>query len=110
MSICVRCGVYSRALFQDGLTRVSVNGEVCNIDRTGVMVVRPPADVFVTGLGEFSDGLATVLGLDHRFGFMDKTGTVAMLAPSSGDASEGRSFHVAWAYIDKSGNIVWQQE
>ena len=98
--------------FHDGLAQVVLDGQAGYIDQTGAVVVQPPEGVFVTGLGDFSEGLATALSLDYKIGYIDKTGAM-VIEPQFKTAcafSEGRARASLdgrkWGYIDKTGAWV----
>jgi hypothetical protein len=103
-----------------GLYPVSVDGKWGYIDSTGALKIQPQFD----GGGPFSEGLAAV-GVNEngvtKCGYIDETGDWVIQPQfdnarpfSGGVARVGRTDPavggVVWAYIDKTGKVIWQGE
>jgi hypothetical protein len=113
--------------FSEGLAAVKVGDKWGFIDKAGKMVIEPQ---FNPGQAQFnsrfSDGLAAVnfeaatdpartVGSATRWGFIDKTGAVAINPQFAGDYYSPPSFseglaairaELKWGYIDKTGRFA----
>lgn len=70
--------------FDNGISRIKLNGKVGFIDKTGKVIVEPQYD----GTGIFSGGMARVKK-DGKYGFIDKTGKIVFpIIYSETDKSE----------------------
>lgn len=113
--------------FSEGLAAVKVGDKWGFIDKTGKMVIEPQFNPRQAQFNSrFSDGLAAVnfeeatdpartVGSATRWGFIDKTGVVAINPQFAGDYYSPPSFseglaairaELKWGYIDKTGRFA----
>lgn len=96
--------------FDNGISRWMVGDKYGYINTRGELVIQPEFDLTFN----FSEGLAFV-EKDHKYGFIDQTGKLA-IEPQfyfakdfhNGLAKVGLTQWI-WGYVDKTGQIVWQQ-
>ena len=96
--------------FSEGLARVRVGRKTGFVDQSGKFVIRPQFEY----AQDFSEGLAVVQDADYTSWFIDRTGT-RMFARTFARAvgfvmglAHVRFDSEEWAYIDKSGKIVFR--
>ncbi len=89
--------------FSDGIALVKVDG-YGYIDRNGTFIIKPAFN----GVGDFSEGLATVTPGD-KWGYINRTGKLVIPPQftNTNDFSEGLAA-VDNGYIDKTGKFVIQ--
>lgn len=105
----------SASSFFEGLAAVKINGKWGYIDKSGRMIIEPKFRDRIERLGDFSEGLATVLLWNnverYLFAYIDRNGKTIVDPKYSyaGDFSEGlasvRGNGIA-GYIDKNGKMV----
>ena len=100
--------------FHDGIAIVRADDEFYLIDRNGNYVSEAMHYAEVRG---FYDGLSRIKD-GEKFGFINKSGNIAIYPQfiDAGDFHDGRaqvrigtSDHGVWAFIDKSGNVVFER-
>ena len=111
---------YVAQAFSDGLAHVRVNGMYGFIDVTGRMVIPPRLD----NPANFSEGLAAIQ-VDGKYGSLDRAGKLVIEAAftsanpfKDGLAAVTKNEDVSrisccwskWDYIDKTGQLVWEQK
>lgn len=94
--------------FSERLAGVRLGSQWGYIDKKGQVVVRPK---YPTGVGNFTEGLALVLGKNGKFGFIDKKGHMAISARFDFATSFSRgaavvSFDGKVGFIDHGGKWV----
>ncbi len=96
--------------FSDGLAKVlkDKDGNRAYIDREGKDVINV---YYPGGCGDFKEGLACVVNANHKYGFIDKTGTEVIPCQFDyvGDFSEGLArveINDRYGFVDKTGKLV----
>jgi hypothetical protein len=115
--------------FHEGLARVTVGGKSGFIDETGAWVIRPTISqgprALPSGVDDFSDGVAFISELNGRQGWIDRSGSLVLNAPTedrdhwiSASGGFGNDLIVlmlspkpgaagnAYGYMNKAGKIV----
>lgn len=110
------------AIFLEGLARVEYGQEdrvkPGFIDKTGKMIIEPQFDYSDYSIGDFYDGMASVLveceGYEFKYGFIDKTGKMVIKPQFSGGGTPHFSEGLACVgiggkegFIDKTGKVVF---
>ncbi len=102
--------------FSEGLAGVEIEGKFGYIDQSGKMVIQPQ----FSWCGPFSKGLALVK-VNEKYGYIDKSGKF-VIKPQFTDAFNFRNglalvyfrehsgTHEKGSYINKKGEVVWENE